>query len=143
VWALLLAACGGAPAPSIDVADSCVSPQGWTVERQAGTNSSCQFILAIVDGSQAEFEAKWGPVDLKGWTIRLRTGQSAPGHLGMTYYTERIIDVSDGSLNVLFHELRHAQLGPSSDGHPGWCGAFTDWEKYEAGLNDDAYLGCH
>ena len=51
------------------------------------------------------------------------------------------VDVYQGSLSVLPHEVHHVALGPPSADHQGWC-PFGDWEAREGILEEHAYLGC-
>jgi len=57
-------------------------------------------------------------------------------------HSARTVDIALDSLAYLPHELHHVRLGPSSDGHDGWCLAYWPWERAEVGLDEGAYLGC-
>ena len=60
---------------------------------------------------------------------------------GQTFWDSRTIDLCQGSLSVLPHEVHHVALGPPSADHQGWC-PFGDWEAREGILDELGYLGC-
>lgn len=144
VLALLLVGCGGAPqtASQMFVAAQCTSSTGITIQLEsvpAGTVSLCGWTAAMVDGLRASYEEKWGMLSMDGWTVRIRTAANFYGeHLGATWPESRTIDLVDGQMIVLRHELNHIRVGP---GHDGWCNEFEPWEE-SFGFNEKAYLGC-
>ena len=42
------------------------------------------------------------------------------GHAGLTWYDERLIELSQLHFELLPHELHHARLGEASSDHHGW-----------------------
>jgi len=110
--------------------------------------TSCSRVASILTEYLGAYESRWQNVGaLPDWTVRVvadRPTQGAqPGHFfaGETFWDSRIIDLYQGSLNVLPHELHHVALGPSSADHLGWC-PFGDWEAREGILDEHSYLGC-
>ena len=128
----------------MQVAASCDSANGWTLQLEPGVSrgdpaAACAFVESLLSGYQESFEQRWGPGGASGWRIRIRaTAPAASGQAGMfvageTWWTERIIDLYQGSLQVFDHELYHVRLGAASIDHHGWAcpGGFGDWEVAE------------
>jgi hypothetical protein len=136
------AGCGGSIPDAIVIADTCTSPSGVSVQVEAGMQASCASLATTVDVFRSEYESKWGAVDLTGWTVRIRMTAQRDGDLGLTMHSAKTVDVAVDAIVSLPHELRHVQLGPSSDGHAGWCTDFEPWEASVIGLDESAYLGC-
>ena len=110
--------------------------------------TSCERLASILSDYLEAYDSRWAPVaSLSQWTVRIvadRPTQGAqPGsfYAGETFWDSRIIDLYQGSLSVLPHEVHHVALGPPSAGHRGWC-PFGDWEAREGILEEHAYLGC-
>ena len=108
----------------------------------------CERVASILSEYLQAYESDWQATGaLAEWTVRVvaeRPTQGAqPGSFfaGQTFWESRIIDLYQGSLNVLPHEVRHVALGPPSADHRGWC-SFGDWEAREGILEEHAYLGC-
>jgi hypothetical protein len=104
-------------------------------------------VASILTEYLQAYEASWQDVAALGtWTVRVvadRPTQGAqPGNFfaGETFWDNRIIDLYQGSLSVLPHEVHHVALGPRR-GPQGWC-PFGDWEAREGILEEHAYLGC-
>ncbi len=143
--------CGGAP--DIVVRDTCTDAVGTRIVVEQGATIACPTFASAVDTYQAEYQYRWGPLDLSGWTIRIRTGVDLDGDVtapaypvrtATTYHGDHIIDIVAPSLVALPHEFRHVELGPGSGDHAGWCDAFWPWERDVLGRGKDeaAYLGC-
>jgi len=81
----------------------------------------CSSVGQALDQYRAVYEERWGRVDMAGWTPRVRSTTLVDGAAGATWWDERLIEMERHMLDALPHELRHVQLGPSSDGHSGWC----------------------
>jgi len=132
---LLLVGCG-----------ECQGPSGSVLELRA-SGLDCEVVQKAVADKADVFMARWGAVDLTGWTIRLVGPEEAPvvdgvRRISATNWSSRTITVGPDFLGWLPHEFRHVQLGPASVSHSGWCASFVPWEL-GAGLADDrAYLGC-
>jgi hypothetical protein len=112
------------------------------------SGATCDTVVAISTQYLEAYESRWQKVPgLSQWTIRVvadRPTQGAkPGSFfaGQTFWESRTIDIYQGSLSVLPHEVHHVALGPSSDNHEGWC-PFGDWEAAEGILEERGYLGC-
>jgi len=110
--------------------------------------TSCERVSSILSEYFDAYRSDWEtPAVLTDWTVRVvaeRPTQGAqPGSFfaGETFWDSRIIDLYQGSLNTLPHEVHHVALGPPSADHQGWCG-FCDWEAREGILEEHAYLGC-
>ena len=144
-WPLLflgLIACGGAQPDAIRVASTCVSSSGVNVVVEAGTTAPCDLLASAVDAFRSIYEERWGPMDLVGWAVRIRTTAQRDGDSGLTMHSARTVDVALEGLAYLPHEFHHVRLGPSSDGHEAWCQAYWPLERAEVGLDEGAYLGC-
>lgn len=102
----------------------------------------CSSVGQVLDQYRAVYEERWGRVDMDGWTLRVRSTTLMDRAAGATWWDERLIEVEPHMLDALPHELHHVQLGPSSDGHRGWCLAYYPWERATLGLDEGAYLGC-
>ena len=137
-------------APAREIAAWC-DFQGVHLGLESGVISggtTCARVASILTEYLGAYESRWQPVGtLPDWTVRVvadRPTQGAqPGSFfaGETFWDSRTIDLYQGSLNVLPHELHHVALGPSSADHLGWC-AFGDWEAREGILDEHSYLGC-
>jgi hypothetical protein len=134
-------ACGSAP-DTIQVTASCVSPSGVAVQMEAGINAACDSLATAVDTFRSFYEERWGAVDMAGWVVRIRTTPQRDGDAGLTLHDAKTLDIAVDGFVYLPHELRHVQLGPSSDGHSGWCADYAPWSKAVLGDDEDAYLGC-
>ena len=148
-------ACGartedGGVAPARDIAAWCAFGGirlGVEASVIAG-GTSCERVASILTEYLQAYESRWeASVALQDWTVRIvaeRPTQGAkPGSFfaGETFWESRTIDLYQGSLNVLPHEVHHVALGPPSANHAGWC-PFGDWEAREGILEEYAYLGC-
>jgi hypothetical protein len=106
----------------------------------------CATYASILGEYRDTFVDSWGAVALEEeqWTLRVRAGAvaDAAGHTGVTYHHSRVVDVAEAALETFPHELRHVQLGRSSDDHHGWCSNFAPWEEQVLGVDERAYLGC-
>jgi len=145
-----LAAACGAPPPDIAVAGTCALGQ-VPVQLEQGVASgsadrACQRYARALGAYRDTFVEAWGSVALEqeGWMLRVRSGETidSEGHTGMTFHHARVVDVAEASLETFPHELRHVQLGRSSDDHHGWCSSFAPWEREVLGVDERAYLGC-
>ncbi len=132
--ACLLVGCG---APPMHVAETCTSGQGWTLELEEGVLGPCDTVREPLESIVDVYAGRWGAPGIGGWTVRVRV-QTEP----TTWHGQSTVDLQDGMARLFVHELHHVQLGPSSSDHHGWCGAFTEWEKAYAEVDDDVYLGC-
>lgn len=148
---LLLGLGCGVSAPEISVAASCTLESVPVLVEEGVTlgsspAASCATSSEILGKYRATFEEGWGGVALRdeGWTIRVRAGGTvdSEGHTGVTYHYSRIVDVAERAFETFPHELRHVQLGRSSDDHHGWCSSFSPWEQRVLGVDERAYLGC-
>lgn len=141
---------GGYRPSEMEVAASCPTPFGLTVQLEPGVArvgtvapdgtvvdaaNTCAFVSNLLSGFQSEFEARWGAAGAEGWTVRIRRepvdGSTQPGMFvaGETWYAEKIIDIYQGSLQVFPHELFHVQLGYESNDHHDWACSFGPWEE--------------
>ncbi len=109
---------------------------------------TCDTVVAISTQYLEAYQSRWQKVPaLSEWTIRVvadrPTQGASPGSFfaGQTFWDSRTIDIYQGSLSVLPHEVHHVALGPASDNHQGWC-PFGDWEAAEGILEEHSYLGC-
>ena len=110
--------------------------------------TTCARVASILTEYLQAYQSRWQTFGaFPDWTVRVvadRPTQGAqPGNFfaGETFWDSRIIDLYQGSLNVLPHELHHVALGPPSADHQGWC-PFGDWEASEGILEEHVYLGC-
>ena len=108
----------------------------------------CDRVASILTEYLQAYEASFQDVAaLRTWTVRVvadrptRGAQAGNFFAGETFWDSRIIDLYQGSLSVLPHEVHHVALGPPSADHQGWC-SFGDWEAREGILEEHAYLGC-
>jgi hypothetical protein len=141
----------GVPAPDIAVAGACTL-DGVPVQLEQGVRTgssvdhSCHRVAHVLGQYRDTFIESWGDVTLRGegWMLRVRAGGSvdSEGHTGVTYHHARVVDVAETGLETFPHELRHVQLGKSSDDHHGWCSTFAPWEERVLGVDERAYLGC-
>jgi len=137
-------------APQREIAEWCTF-QGVRLGVEAGVISggtTCDRVATVLSEYLGAYQSRWeAPTVLAEWTVRVvadRPTQGAqPGSFfaGETFWDSRIIDLYQGSLNTLPHEVHHVALGPPSAHHQGWCG-FADWEAREGILEEHAYLGC-
>jgi hypothetical protein len=109
---------------------------------------TCDAAAVILSQYLDAYESRWQKVPtLPEWTIRVvadfPTQGAKPGSFfaGQTFWASKTIDIYQGSLSVLPHEVHHVALGPSSYGHQGWC-PFGDWEAEQGILEELDYLGC-
>jgi len=109
---------------------------------------TCDTVVAVFTQYLEAYQSRWQKVPaLPEWTIRVvadrPTQGASPGSFfaGQTFWDSRTIDIYQGSLSVLPHEVHHVALGPASDNHQGWC-PFGDWEAAEGILEEHSYLGC-
>jgi hypothetical protein len=110
--------------------------------------TSCARVASILTEYLGAYESRWQPVGaFTDWTVRVVADRPTQGaqagkfFAGETFWDSRTIDLYQGSLNVLPHELHHVALGPPSADHLGWC-PFGDWEAREGILEEHSYLGC-
>lgn len=117
------------------------------IEVDAGITSPCSYWLGRLRAIEDAYRLRWGTSPLSGWRVRLVTHIDSPGApdqggrilVGTTWFTEGVIDLV--RVTSLAHEMHHAELGPSSYDHHGWCPIFTDWERDEPLVAvDDSYL---
>jgi hypothetical protein len=137
-------------APPREIAAWC-SFQGIRLGVEPGVlaeGTGCDRLATILTEYLQAYESRWEDVAaLRTWTVRILaerpTEGAQPGNFfaGQTFWDSRIIDLYQGSLSVLPHEVHHVALGPPSADHEGWC-PFGDWEAREGILEEHAYLGC-
>jgi len=152
---MFMAACGPRSeldnqAPPLQIAEWC-SFDGVRLGVEPGVvagGTSCERVATILSQYLQTYVERWGEVPhLAEWTVRIVTDRptqgAAPGSFfaGQTFWDSRIIDLYQGSLSVLPHEVRHVAIGPPSAEHSGWC-PFGDWEAREGILEEHRYLGC-
>ena len=141
---------GNALAPNREIAQWC-SFQGVRLGVEPGVvagGTSCDRLAGILTEYLQEYESRWEDVAaLRTWTVRIVTERPTQGaasgnfFAGQTFWDSQTIDLYQGSLSVLPHEVHHVALGPPSADHEGWC-PFGDWESREGILEEHAYLGC-
>ena len=137
-------------APPREIAAWC-SFQGIQLGVEAGVvagGTHCDRVASILTEYLQAYEATWQDVAaLRSWTVRIVADRPTQGaqagsfFAGETFWDSRTIDLYQGSLSVLPHEVHHLALGPPSADHEGWC-PFGDWEAREGILEEHAYLGC-
>jgi hypothetical protein len=137
-------------APPRDIAAWC-SFQGIRLGVEPGVvagGTTCARVASILTEYLQAYASRWdGAAELQSRTVRVvaeRPTQGAqPGKFlaGETFWDSRVIDLYQGSLSVLPHEVHHVALGPPSADHQGWC-PFGDWEAREGILEELTYLGC-
>jgi hypothetical protein len=133
----------------VAIADRC-TVDGVRVEVEQGVlggfdgESPCAYSGRFVMVWRRTYEERWGTVPLESWTVRIRTPElvDARGHSGLTWYDERLIELSQLHFELLPHELHHARLGETSSAHPGWCADFVPWELERQIQDERAALGC-
>jgi len=159
-WAVLglgVAGCGGAGGgsvrsvrpPAVTLAASCTVDR-VRIEVEEGVlggftgESPCSYTGRFVGVWRAVYEERWGTVPLEAWTVRIRAGErvDALGHGGLTWYDERLIELSQLHFELLPHELHHAAQGEASSDHHGWCADFVPWELERHIQDERAQLGC-
>jgi hypothetical protein len=159
-WGLLglgVAGCGdgvGAgsvrPEPAaVSIADRC-TVEGVQIEVEEGVlggfggESPCTYSGRYVAVWRRTYEERWGAIPLESWTVRIRTPErvDARGRSGLTWYDQRLVEVSQLHFELLPHELHHAQLGEASTDHHGWCADFVPWELERHIQDERAALGC-
>lgn len=140
----------GAPRPAaVTLAGSCMV-DGVHIEVEDGVlggftgESPCSYSGRFVSVWRAIYEERWGAVALESWTVRIRAGDrvDALGHGGLTWYHERLIELSQLHFELLPHELHHAAQGEGSSDHHGWCADFVPWELERHIQDERAQLGC-
>ena len=148
----LAAACGphgesSTVAPDREMAAWC-SFQGVRLGVEPGVGTTCERVAAILTEYLDAYESRWQDVaELQSWTVRVVADRPTQGaqagkfFAGETFWDSRVIDLYQGSLSVLPHEVHHVALGPPSADHQGWC-PFGDWEAREGILQELDYLGC-
>jgi len=125
--------------------------------RWRALTAASTFALAVGCGPHGEsnltaylqtYQSRWdGVATLPDWTVRVVAERPTQGaqqgkfFAGETFWDSRTIDLYQGSLSVLPHEVHHVALGPPSADHQGWC-PFGDWEAREGILDELGYLGC-
>ena len=135
--------------PVVSIADRC-TVEGVRIEVENGVlggfsgESPCAYSGRFVTVWRRTYEERWGPVPLESWTVRIRTPElvDARGHSGLTWYDERILELSQLHFELLPHELHHARLGETSSDHHGWCADFVPWELERHIQDERAALGC-
>ncbi len=150
-------ACGGGmgggldgEAPASVVIGSACSVSGVRIEVEAGVlggadgQGPCAASGALVATWRRVYEERWGTIPLGEWTVRIREPELLDGaaHAGLTWYGRRLIEISQGHVEVLPHELHHAQLGEGSSDHHGWCADFVPWELARHVQDERSRLGC-
>ncbi|HET6982580.1 MAG TPA: hypothetical protein VFI53_10575 [Myxococcaceae bacterium] len=151
----LVAACGphgesSSVAPPREMAAWC-SFQGIRLGVELGVvagGTTCERVGTILGAYLQAYESRWADVaEMQHWTVRVVADRPTQGaqagkfFAGETFWDSRIIDLYQGSLSVLPHEIHHVALGPPSADHQGWC-PFGDWEAREGILHELDYLGC-
>ena len=141
---------GHGEAPPREMAQWCTF-QGVQLGVEPGVvagGTSCARAATILSEYLQAYVEGWHEVPaLADWKVRVvaerPTRGAAPGtfYAGETFWGSRIIDLYQGSLSVLPHEVHHVALGPPSADHQGWC-PFGDWEAREGILEEHSYLGC-
>lgn len=97
---------------------------------------------------RAEYEARWGAVDLTDWTIEVVPVSQAPvlgsyARAGLTDWKAKHVTIVEGYFEAFPHELHHVARGPTSYAHAGWCAeGFGQWEVDALDFDERAYLGC-
>ena len=106
--------------------------------------SPCSYSGRFVAVWRATYEERWGTVPLGAWTVRIPAPErlDALGHGGLTWYDERLIELSQVHFELLPHELHHAAQGETSSDHHGWCADFVPWELERHIQDERAQLGC-
>ena len=109
-----------------------------------GGDSPCGYTGRFVSVWRATYEGRWGTIPLESWTVRIRTPErvDALGHGGLTWYDQRLIELSQLHFELLPHELHHARQGKGSTDHRGWCADFVPWELEQHIQDERAQLGC-
>jgi hypothetical protein len=107
---------------------------------------TCDAAAVILSEYLDAYESRWQKVpELPEWTPgggrAANAGEGGHFFAGQTFWASKTIDIYQGSLSVLPHEVHHVALGPSSGSHQGWC-PFGDWEAEEGILEELDYLGC-
>ena len=150
--------CGGAGGGSVraarqpaavTLAGSC-TVDGVLVEVEEGVlgrftgESPCSYTGRFVALWLATYEERWGTVPLEAWTVRIRAPErvDGSGHAGLTWYDQRLIELSQLHFELLPHELHHAHLGEASSDHRGWCLDLVPWELERHIQDERAQLGC-
>ncbi len=141
---------GDDQAPPRDIAEWCAF-QGIHLGVEPGViagGTSCGRVATILSEYLQDYVASWDEVPaLADWKVRVVSERPTQGaatgsfYAGETFWGSRTIDLYQGSLSVLPHEVRHVALGPPSADHHGWC-PFGDWEAREGILEEHDYLGC-
>ena len=160
-WAVVglgIAGCGGGAGgsgrverrpPAVTLADS-FTVEGVQIEVEAGVlggvsgESPCSYSGRFVAVWRATYEERWGAVPLEAWTVRIRAPErvDAAGHGGLSWYHERLVELSQMHFELLPHELHHVALGETSNDHHGWCADFVPWELERHIQDERAQLGC-
>lgn len=139
---------GARPAP-VTLAASC-TVDGVRIEVEEGVlggftgESPCSYSGRFVSVWRGTYEERWGAVALESWTVRIRAGERVDdrGHGGLTWYQDRLIELSQLHFELLPHELHHAMQGEASSDHHGWCADFVPWEIERHIQDERAQLGC-
>ena len=140
---------GGATLSKVALAGTC-TVNGVRIEVEEGVlggiggETPCGYSGRFVAAWRATYEERWGRIPLEAWTVRIRRPDlvDAAGHAGLTWYDQRLIELSQIHFEVLPHELHHASLGEGSNDHHGWCADFVPWELERHIQDERARLGC-
>jgi hypothetical protein len=137
----LLAACGVEGAPGTR---DFVTPSGVYVVVDPDVPFRPDNYAKAIDAYRAEYETRWGAVNLTGWTIHMVSATHAPvvdgtRRVAAIYGDTLTIVLGPPTLQYLPHELHHVQTG---GGHAGWCLDYVPWELTTVGVDERAYLGC-
>ncbi|HUM09675.1 MAG TPA: hypothetical protein VLT82_01880 [Myxococcaceae bacterium] len=109
-----------------------------------GGETPCSYSGRFVSVWRAIYQERWGGVSLDSWIVRIRAPGllDRAGHAGLTWYDERLIELSQSHFELLPHELHHARLGEPSSDHGGWCADFVPWELERNIQDERVRLGC-
>jgi hypothetical protein len=159
-WIALLVGCGqgagghatqelGAAPATVQIAESCTL-NGLRIEVEVGViggfgeETPCTYSARFAQTWRSIYEERWGVVDVKGWTLRIRAPEFVDGqkHSGLTWYDQRVVELTQLHFEMLPHELHHAQLGATSNDHHGWCTDFAPWEMERHIRDERDLLGC-
>ena len=146
---------GGGPVPSatgpapVALAETC-TVDGMHLEVETGVlggfgdETPCSYSGRFASMWRGIYEERWGSVPLEGWTVRVRAPDllDGNGHTGLTWYRQRVIEMSQAHFELLPHELHHARLGEPSSDHHGWCADFVPWELERHIQDERDRLGC-
>jgi hypothetical protein len=142
---------GGTVSPgpaAVTLADRC-TVDGVRVEVEQGVEGgfaegACAYSGRFVSVWRGIYEERWGTAPVESWTVRIRAPDrlDGQGRAGLTWYAQRLVEVSQVHFELLPHELHHVRLGAASNDHHGWCADFVPWELERHIQDERAQLGC-